>query len=306
MGAPTVERSTISLIPLHDWYASAQFDNVAGYRIAWWQKGQGGPLVLIHGFPTAAWDWQYVWEALSRRFHVIALDLLGFGRSEKPWPHRYSIFEQADLVQALLKALGINHYHVLAHDYGDTVAQELLARHNELPQGQGFLQSVCLLNGGLFPETHKPVLMQQLLASPVGPLISRFFNRGALARSFRKIFGEKTPPSQEELDGFWSLIAHDNGAQVFPGLIRYMQERREYRERWVGALQRAAIPLKLINGNTDPISGVHMARRYQALIPGADITHLTGIGHYPQVEAPCEVLIAVLQFHESKVIAPLA
>lgn len=288
-------------IALDAWYQRACWSRFGHYQLAWWEQGQGEPLVLLHGFPTAAWDWQYVWEPLAQHFRVITLDLLGFGRSEKPWPHRYTIFEQADLVQALIQSLGIHHFHVLAHDYGVTVAQELLARNNDTPKGQGFLQSMCLLNGGLFPETHKPVLMQRLLASPIGPLLSRLFDRKALARSFNNIFGAQTPPSQEELNGFWALINHDQGTRVFPGLIRYMRERRQNRERWVGALQRASIPLKLINGNADPVSGIHMARRYQELIPGADITHLPAIGHYPQVEAPGKVLDAYIEFHERRV-----
>lgn len=290
-----------SAITIEAWYQRARWNRFGGYPLAWWEQGQGEPLVLIHGFPTAAWDWQYLWEPLARSFHVIALDLLGFGRSDKPWPHRYSIFEQADLVQALVQSLGIRQYHVMAHDYGDTVAQELLARNNGMPQGQAFLQSLCLLNGGLFPETHKALLTQRLLASPIGPLLARMIDGKSLARSFNSIFGPQTPPSKEELSGFWSLITHDNGTRVFPGLIRYMQERREHRERWVGALQQATIPLKLINGNADPISGIHMARRYEGLIPQADITHLSTIGHYPQVEAPAQVLEAFLAFHDARV-----
>ena len=81
-----------------------------------------------------------------------------------------------------------------------------------------------------------------------------------------------------------------------PKLIRYLVERRQQRERWVGALRHAMIPLALIDGAADPISGAHMARRYQELVPNADITLLDGIGHYPQVEAPGAVLAAYTAF----------
>ena len=85
-------------------------------------------LLLIHGFPSASWDWAPLWEPLSQHFSLVALDLLGFGDSAKPRGHRYAIAEQAELCEWLLRREGAWDYHVLAHDYGDTVAQELLAR----------------------------------------------------------------------------------------------------------------------------------------------------------------------------------
>jgi len=83
---------------------------------------------------------------------------------------------------------------------------------------------------------------------------------------------------------------------VFPRLIRYMPERRRERQRWVGALQRASIPLKLIDGGADPISGSHMVERYVELVERPDVTVFDDIGHYPQVEAPDRVLRAYLDF----------
>ncbi len=84
--------------------------------------------MCVHGFPTSSWDWHRVWPELVARFRVVAMDMLGFGFSDKPPRHDYSIAEQADLHLALLGELGIERFGVLAHDYGDTVVQELLAR----------------------------------------------------------------------------------------------------------------------------------------------------------------------------------
>ena len=86
------------------------------------------------------------------------------------------------------------------------------------------------------------------------------------------------------------------GPQVMARLIHYMPERVQHRERWVGALMKAAVPLKLIDGADDPVSGRHLAARYRELVPSADVTLLEGVGHYPQVEAPQPVLDAYLRF----------
>ena len=248
-------------------------------------------LLLIHGFPTASWDFEALFPALVETHRVFAADMIGFGFSDKPAAYAYSIAVQADLQEALLAAHGITSYLVLAHDYGDTVAQELLARQGE-PGERPRMRGVAFLNGGLFPETHRPLLMQRLLLSPLGPIVTRLITRASLARSLRNIFGPKTQPDDEFIDGAFQLVSHNRGVALVPKLITYMRERRTHRERWVGALQRAAIPLKLIDGAADPISGRHMVERYRELVPKADVTVLEGIGHYPQCEAPEAVLEA--------------
>jgi pimeloyl-ACP methyl ester carboxylesterase len=62
-------------------------------------------------------------------------------------------------------------------------------------------------------------------------------------------------------------------------------------------MQTTRVPLRLVNGPDDPVSGAHMVARYRELIPAPDTVSLPGIGHYPQVEAPSAVLDAFLQFH---------
>jgi pimeloyl-ACP methyl ester carboxylesterase len=283
-------------IALSDWRQQCREFSFNGFAIRYWTAGQGAPLLLIHGFPTAAWDWQYLWQPLSERYQLIACDMLGFGDSAKPRAHAYRLLEQADLQQALLAHLGISApVHVLAHDYGDSVAQELLARHYEQ---RAVLASCVFLNGGLFPETHRPVLLQRLLLSPLGGLLGGLFSRRTLAANFAKVFGPHSQPSAVELDGFWQLIASNNGPAILHRLMRYMPERRVQRDRWLAAMRRGEVPLRLIDGGFDPISGMHMLVRYRELIPNADCILLDTIGHYPQTEAPAEVLQHYLQFHQ--------
>ena len=283
-------------IPLRAWRKRGQSFVFRGRTIRYWVAGQGEPLLLIHGFPTASWDWHYLWQPLAQRNLVIACDMLGFGDSAKPLDHDYCLLEQADLQQALLDHLRVRQpVHVLAHDYGDSVAQELLARHHE---GRFQMASCVFLNGGLFPETHRLVLVQKLLLSPLGWMIGRAFGRNALSDSFSQIFGAQTRPSESALDDFWSLIDCNDGPRILHKLINYIPQRRRLRERWVGALQRGDVPLRVIDGEFDPISGAHMVERYRQLVPHADTVLLTNIGHYPQIEAPVQVLKHYLEFRQ--------
>jgi pimeloyl-ACP methyl ester carboxylesterase len=263
-------------------------------------EGSGSPLLLIHGFPTASWDWAKLWPTLASHHCCLTLDMLGFGFSAKPRKAPYSIRAQADLCEEFLGTQGIREYAIVAHDYGDTVAQELLARQNEGSAKQE-LTRVILLNGGLFPETHHAALIQKLLASPIGPLIARLTTYEKFGANMRKICVQ--PLTDEELDGMWQLMNFNEGIHVMPSLIGYIEERRTHRERWVGALQQSKVPIRLINGLRDPISGQHMVTRYRELVPNSDVIELKDVGHYPQLEAADSVKEAILDFLRGRAIS---
>ncbi|MFT3775696.1 MAG: alpha/beta hydrolase [Minicystis sp.] len=272
-----------------------------GHAIFYREDGAGPPLLAIHGFPSASWDWHPIWPDLTARFRVVAADMIGFGWSDKPRDYPYSILDQATLFEDLLRDLGVDRAHVLAHDYGDTVAQELLARHEERARrGEKglILESVCFLNGGLFPEAHRPRFIQKLLASPLGPVVGRLTSKRAFASGLTAIFGPRTPPSPALIDELWALFRHQDGQRIVHLLIGYMAERRLHRARWVSVLSQTKVPLRFIDGPADPISGAHMVTRYRELVPSPDTVELPGIGHYPQIEDPTGVSRAFLAFHD--------
>jgi pimeloyl-ACP methyl ester carboxylesterase len=284
---------------LSSWQAAGERLRFREHEIFFRAEGSGATALLcIHGFPTASWDWEPIWAGLCKRFgHVIAPDLLGFGFSAKPARHDYSLLEQADLCDALLAARGVTRVHVLAHDYGVSVAQELLARELSGPARAAVLASVVFLNGGLFPETHRALWTQKALLGPLGFLVARLLNERRFSKSFRRVFGAETAPGLIELHDFWTLIASGQGQRISHLLIRYIRERQLNRERWLRALQLGPVPLRLINGPDDPVSGAHMAERYLELVPAADVVSLAGVGHYPQVEAPDRVQRALDEFY---------
>ncbi|MBH0006130.1 alpha/beta fold hydrolase [Psychrobacter sp. SWN149] len=292
------------MITLNEWEQQGQYESIHGHQI--FTRRGGDPsapvLLLIHGYPSASWDWEGMWQGLTERYYVVTLDMLGFGFSDKPEEACYLIREQADIYEALLHQLDVHEYHILAHDYGDTVAQELLARQVD---GNNYMNiaSMCFLNGGLFPETHRPILIQKLLLSPLGPLVSKLINKQKFTGSLQRIFGPNTQPTPEVIDALWQLLTHNNGLAVMHRLINYIPQRQQYRERWVGAIIDSTIPVKLIAGAKDPISGQHMMDHYRKLIPNANVTEMPMLGHYPQIEDADAMTAAYLQFRDT--ISPL-
>ena len=125
------------------------------------------PLLCLHGFPTSSYDYHKIWKQLCGRFSPVAFDMIGYGLSAKPEDFEYTTFRQADVLQSLIEHLRIKELHILSHDYGNTIIQELLARDEE--NRLNFeISSICMMNGALFPETHRPILAQKILISPLG------------------------------------------------------------------------------------------------------------------------------------------
>src|SRR5262245_30552963 len=169
------------MVTLDEWRRGGGFFEWRGQRVFFRAEGAGEPLLLIHGFPTASWDWTRVWPELVKRYRVMTLDMIGFGFSAKPRDWNYSLSIQTDLFEALLEREKVTQYRMVAHDMGDSVAQELLARQRG--DAKAKIVAAGVLNGGLFPEAHHPVVAQKLLASPVGvPGVARLTTCWVLAR----------------------------------------------------------------------------------------------------------------------------
>ena len=119
------------------------------------REGSGPSMTLLHGFPSSSHDWAKIAPALAERYALTMPDLLGFGASSKPREHRYSLLEQADLVEALWEHEGIESTVVVAHDYSVSVAQEFLTRRAAGTLAVD-LRALHFINGGIYPDLHRP------------------------------------------------------------------------------------------------------------------------------------------------------
>ncbi len=283
---------------LEKWKSEGSFFGFRGHDIFHRRGGAGDRVLLcLHGFPTSSYDYHKIWGGLAEDFDLIAFDMIGYGFSDKPKAFSYTTFDQADILEALVEKLEIDRFHILAHDYGNTITQEILARNLEAKRPYE-IESICFMNGALFPETHRPILAQRLLISPIGSLFGRMIPESAFKKSLASVFGPGTQPSESELDDFMKLFNYNSGRRISHKLIRYMRERTKYRQRWVNALETMTQPFRFINGLSDPVSGRHLVSRFRELLPGqTDIVELENIGHFPHFEKPDAVLRFFRNFH---------
>ncbi|NWV82879.1 MEST protein, partial [Dasyornis broadbenti] len=265
---------------LRSWKSSGSFfiykDLNIFYRDSTGAVGSSDVVVLLHGFPTSSYDWSKIWEGLTQRFHrVIALDFLGFGFSDKPRPHGYSIFEQATIVEGLLRHLGLRHQRInlLSHDYGDTVAQELLHRPGWSKFWSGSLTQ----------------LLPGLSRFPFFPGLGQFL-------------GPTRSPRRRNTGICGQQCGITTGISLWTGsILQYINQRKKHRERWVGALMSTSVPLHLIYGPLDPVNPhPEFLQLYKKVLPTSTVSVLDDhISHYPQLEDPTGFLNAYLNFINS-------
>ena len=251
------------------------------------------PVLVLHGFPTSSWDFAEVALAVARDRRVVLFDFLGFGQSDKPADAGYSLFEQADIALLVARACGLERVHLWAHDMGTSVATELLARRE---RGLCALElaSVVLMNGSVHIDMAAPTLGQRVLMSPAGGAFARVARRGLFVAQLRRVFAK--PPSSEMLGHMWDLLAREDGVLRLPAIIRYMEERVRFRSRWIGALERLDLPALIAWGAKDPVARLAIAERLARDTPRAELVVWDALGHYPQVEDPGSVAVAVTTF----------
>jgi len=281
---------------LKKWYKKGSFMKYKDFEIFYVVEDgietDDSTLLCIHGFPTSGHDWIKILDGLKEQYsRIIIPDMLGFGFSDKPRYREYLIMEQADIMEAILLSLDAKETHLLSHDYGDTVALELLHRHNN-NDGPIKILSLCMLNGGVFPETNFPRPTQRLALVPyIGDLLGHLSSYRIFKRGLGETFGPHTIPSDDDMADFYAAIRHKDGNKVFARLMQYIPQRGENKERWVGALQKSKAPVHMIYGPSDPVNPPVFINHYKKTVPNPSIDVLgAAIGHYPQWEDPTGVM----------------
>jgi len=257
-------------------------------------NSHAGPVVLIlHGFPSSSFDWYRVVPKLAARTRVVAFDFLGYGLSAKPADARYSLFEQADLAEAVAANHGATSVVLVTHDMGQTVGAELAKR--QLEGSLGFeIVRVILTNGSTFIDLAELSDGQQLLLSLPDEPLTESLPLDGLKPGLQQTFSREHPPDAAELDAMIALLQHADGDRLLPRLIRYIDERRLHQDRWTSGLVDLDVPTTAVWGEQDPIAVVAMAERLASLRPNTEVVRWPDVGHWPSIEVPDRMASTIL------------
>jgi 2-hydroxymuconate-semialdehyde hydrolase len=260
-----------------------EFVDLAGVRLYYYAagtRGVGEPVVFLHGFPTSGHLWTDVVPLVPAGHRVVVLDLLGFGRSDRPQGHPVSIRAHADRVIELFDVLGINYACVVGHDVGGGIAQWLAVRH---PQR---VSRLCLVDSVAFDAwpTRDVKLARAMLP------LTRHLPATWLLSILRS----------DLLRGYED---HDRGTRSIELYVRPFastEGRDAFMEHLLGLdaadtvavaprLKDIGSPTAIVWGRHDPFLPFAIAQRLQGQIPGATLDVVPAGRHFTPEDAPAKI-----------------
>mgnify|MGYP001821113074 CR=1 FL=1 len=263
-------------------------------------KGHG--VLVVHGYPGSSWDFSNVVAKVEKKTKIVVPDMIGFGQSETPltgtFKDNFSLMKQADLYEAVAAAEGLKTVILVAHDMGQTVGLELMARQeeNKLPFR---IKHAILLNGSTILDLIQTTPGQQASLKLPDRALIEDPPKEEWYKDLTPTYGAKMQSRDGEvkkaLDCQIAQIYANDGAKVMSNIVRYLLERKEFYDRWVGTFTGfQSAPMTVIWGLDDPVALEVMADRVKAWRPYTTLYKLKGVGHWPSIEAPDFIADAVL------------
>jgi pimeloyl-ACP methyl ester carboxylesterase len=248
-------------------------------------------LVCVHGFPTSSIDYFALTRELQSEFDIFLLDFPGYGLSEKPRaPYVYSLYDDARLlIHAITQVWGLGRYTLLTHDRGTSVgiiALTMLAAEEQPGQ-------VILTNANTYlPLSNLTVFQTALLDPATGRSTASATTPEMLAAGLgASTFMPRRTLDDPEIAALAKCFAHNDGIQVLPDTIQYLNERAAGETSWLEALSGMDVNTTLVWGLHDNVSPVRVPNFVWAtylkdkpglnrywIVPTAD--------HYLQCDAP--------------------
>jgi pimeloyl-ACP methyl ester carboxylesterase len=263
-------------------------------RISTFEAGSGEPLVLIHGLGATKAEFLPTVPALAPHFRTIAIDLPGFGDSDKPFPAKYDARFFARWVEALLDALGLEHTHLLGHSMGGRVALEVGMRTPKR------IDRLVLMTPSMAWLSDRPFAPALRLVRPELGFIQpapRNFVEGVIKRVVPGADSHFVAPA---LDEFLRAYLNPRGRVAFYAAARniYLENPDDF---WAG-LEALSPESLFIWGRRDGLVPIGFARHVRERLPAARHCELD-CGHVPQLERPAELHAAITRFLRSSAAA---
>lgn len=277
----------VAAVRYDEWRSSGARVRLSGREAFVRVSGAGPALLFLHGFPTTSYDWSDTIAILEKDYRCVAFDFWGFGDSDPI--ARYDFDRQTELALAVAAHAGVTRAVVVAHDYGTTVAQELLARRPAALAVDG----VVFLNGGIEPRLNRSPAVQRVLAGPLGIVLAPLLiNRTTFARALGRVI---VVAERFDMNEHWRAVSVRGAQRQTHAVLCYIAERHRRRQRWVTSFADRTTPIALAWGLRDPVSNVDVLEWARQQRPDAEVLALP-VGHYPQIEAAAEVASLITRF----------
>jgi pimeloyl-ACP methyl ester carboxylesterase len=253
------------------------------------QAGKGEPVILLHGFGASTYSWRNIMPALAAAFHVIAIDLNGFGYTQRPRSFAsYTREGQADLVLRVMDALGFASAHLMGHSYGGGLSLFIASRY---PQR---VRSLVLVDSSAPTYADD----RRSRAASVKPLLGLYLRSFVLRpntvrRALLHSFYDDSLVTPELVHEYYERLRVEGVVDAYYGLTAPMHAASEPVE-----LEKIGMPALVVWGAEDVLISAEAGRRAAARMPDSEFVLMEGVGHVPMEEKPEELLRIVLPFLE--------
>ena len=274
----------------HDYArAESRFVNVAGANFHFVIKGEGRPVVLIHGNPGSCQDWSRLYAPISRRYRALAFDRPGHGHSDRPNHRPVTVEVQAEILHTALKQLAVERPIIVGHSWGGSLALVYALQY------QNEVSGLVLLAPAAYESDDGVSFLSKLPSWPVigdvlnflfTPLLSAWLVRTDITRAFapspvpkkylRHALAEWTSPKKVK----WYSV---DDALLNESLPKFADRYAEIR-----------VPLAIVAGDSDQIvPAAQNAERLSQALPHAHFNLLPQTGHQIPVTRPEAVMAAI-------------
>jgi len=248
---------------------------VFGRSIKYYDVGSGPPLLLIHGLGGDADEWAFCFEPFSQSRRVIALDLLGFGRSDKPLID-YTIAGFVEVIEEFLRGLKIERAAVLGESLGGWIASAFALKFRERVD-----KLVLVDAAGVWGD---------IAGLPIDVRVS---TRAHLRDVFRLLFHDKRLATDLFIDIAYELHLERGDSYTIDSVLRSQQDGHERLDDVIGKL---GVPTLILWGEQDEMIPLSVGQNLHSLIPGSKLEVIAQCGHLPALEKPAEFVRCVLDF----------
>lgn len=247
------------------------------------------PLLLLHGFGASTHTWRHVAPALARERRVIAIDLRGYGLSDKPFDQRYSAADQAEHVIDFIKRRGLKRVTIAGHSFGGAVALLVTLALNR--QAPGTVKRLVLLDAPAYPQ--EPTAFMRFLQRPVLPYALLTLVPPDLAAAI--VFSAEANPTKIGFDDIMRYAEPFHAASARHALISTARQLKPANWRQIVAHYPSIHqPTLLIWCDADDVVPISSGQRLERVLPNARLKVVRGCKHSPQDERP-EALLPLLQ-----------
>ncbi len=275
----------------HTWGERHVFD-YQGLKISYYEAGQGPPVILLHGFGGCTYTYRYLAPELAKDHRVFAIDLKGYGLSDKPADGKYAVADQADLVAAFIRSQNLHDLVIMGHSMGGAVT--LMTYFKVREDAPPRVKKLVLIDSAGYPQK-MPWFIRlaklPLAGSVGGRLISpKFATFMVLRKSYYnpdKITDEQinTYAYYGSLPGAREAVT-ETAKQIVPEDIDALTAR----------YKTISVPVLIVWGREDEVVPLSVGENFKRDIPNSELVVLSHCGHIPLEECAGETNRAVEAF----------